>query len=62
MRWYVSWVGGLFGVLTGAALLFVPGVEALVLLGPLAAGAVAATDARGDILRPLTKGDGLHDR
>ncbi|MGH3842368.1 MAG: general stress protein [Pseudonocardiaceae bacterium] len=25
-----AWVGGLFGVLTGAALLFVPGVGALV--------------------------------
>jgi hypothetical protein len=37
-----AWVGGLFGVLTGAALLFVPGVGALVVLGPLAAGALAA--------------------
>ena len=33
-----AWVGGLFGVLTGAALLFVPGVGALIVLGPLAAG------------------------
>jgi heat induced stress protein YflT len=39
-----AWVGGLFGVLTGAALLFVPGVGALVVLGPLAAGAVAAAE------------------
>lgn len=37
-----AWVGGLFGVLTGAALLFVPGVGAVVILGPLAAGALAA--------------------
>jgi hypothetical protein len=29
-----AWVGGLFGVLTGAALLFVPGVGALIVLGP----------------------------
>jgi len=39
-----AWVGGLFGVLTGAALLFVPGVGALVVLGPLAAGALAAAE------------------
>jgi hypothetical protein len=39
-----AWVGGLFGVLSGAALLFVPGVGALVVLGPLAAGAVAAAE------------------
>ncbi len=39
-----AWVGGLFGVLTGAALLFVPGVGALVVLGPLAAGAVSAAE------------------
>ncbi|MGH7870080.1 MAG: hypothetical protein ACREP9_21190, partial [Candidatus Dormibacteraceae bacterium] len=39
-----AWVGGLFGVLTGAALLFVPAVGALVVLGPLAAGALAATE------------------
>ncbi|MFZ0120938.1 MAG: general stress protein [Pseudonocardiaceae bacterium] len=39
-----AWVGGLFGVLTGAALLFVPGVGALIVLGPLAAGAVAAAE------------------
>jgi hypothetical protein len=39
-----AWVGGLFGLLTGAALLFVPGVGALVVLGPLAAGAVAAAE------------------
>jgi hypothetical protein len=39
-----AWVGGLFGVLTGAALLFVPGVGALIVLGPLAAGALAAAE------------------
>lgn len=39
-----AWVGGLFGVLTGTALLFVPGVGALVVLGPLAAGAFAAAE------------------
>lgn len=39
-----AWVGGLFGVLSGAALLFVPGVGALVVLGPLAAGALAAAE------------------
>jgi hypothetical protein len=39
-----AWVGGLFGVLTGAALLFVPGVGALIVLGPLAAGAIAAAE------------------
>ncbi|MFJ7280821.1 general stress protein [Kitasatospora sp. NPDC098663] len=39
-----AWVGGLFGVLTGAALLFIPGAGALVVLGPLAAGAVAAAE------------------
>lgn len=39
-----AWVGGLFGVLTGAAVLFVPGVGALIVLGPLAAGALAAAE------------------
>jgi hypothetical protein len=39
-----AWVGGLFGILTGAALLFVPGVGPLVVLGPLAAGAVGAAE------------------
>ncbi|MGH3855201.1 MAG: general stress protein [Pseudonocardiaceae bacterium] len=39
-----AWVGGLFGVLSGVALLFVPGVGALVVLGPLAAGALAAAE------------------
>ncbi|MBV8994339.1 MAG: hypothetical protein JO287_11730 [Pseudonocardiales bacterium] len=39
-----AWVGGLFGVLSGAALLFIPGVGALVVLGPLAAGALAAAE------------------
>jgi hypothetical protein len=39
-----AWVGGLFGVLSGAAVLFVPGVGALIVLGPLAAGALAAAE------------------
>ncbi|HET9256979.1 MAG TPA: general stress protein [Pseudonocardiaceae bacterium] len=39
-----AWAGGLFGVLSGAALLFVPGVGALVVLGPLAAGALTAAE------------------
>jgi hypothetical protein len=39
-----AWVGGLFGILSGAALLFVPGVGPLVVLGPLAAGAVGAAE------------------
>ena len=37
-----AWVGGLFGVLSGLALLFIPGAGPLVVLGPLAAGAVGA--------------------
>jgi hypothetical protein len=39
-----AWVGGLFGILSGAALLFVPGVGPLIVLGPLAAGAVSAAE------------------
>ena len=37
-----AWVGGLFGLLAGSALLFVPGVGPLIVLGPLAAAAVGA--------------------
>jgi hypothetical protein len=37
-----AWVGGLFGVLSGLALLFIPGAGPLIVLGPLAAGAVGA--------------------
>ena len=37
-----AWVGGLFGLLAGSALLFVPGAGPLIVLGPLAAAAVAA--------------------
>jgi hypothetical protein len=37
-----AWVGGLFGLLAGSALLFVPGAGPLVALGPLAAAAVGA--------------------
>ena len=33
-----AWVGGIFGVLAGAALLVVPGVGPVLVLGPLAAG------------------------
>ncbi|MFI9272214.1 general stress protein [Kitasatospora sp. NPDC052896] len=39
-----AWTGGLFGVLSGAALLLVPGVGPLLVLGPLAAGAVGAAE------------------
>jgi hypothetical protein len=35
-----AWVGGLFGLLAGSALLFVPGAGPLIVLGPLAAAAV----------------------
>ena len=35
-----AWVGGLFGLLAGSALLFVPGAGPLLVLGPLAAAAV----------------------
>lgn len=37
-----AWVGGLFGLLAGSALLFVPGAGPLIVLGPLAAAAVGA--------------------
>jgi hypothetical protein len=37
-----AWVGGLFGVFSGLALLFIPGAGPLIVLGPLAAGAVGA--------------------
>ena len=39
-----AWVGGLFGLLAGAAVLFVPGVGPLVVLGPLASGVVGAAE------------------
>jgi hypothetical protein len=39
-----AWVGGLFGLLTGAAMLFIPGIGPLVVLGPLAAAAVGAAE------------------
>ena len=39
-----AWVGGIFGVLAGAALLVVPGVGPVLVLGPLAAGAVGAAE------------------
>jgi hypothetical protein len=43
-----AWVGGLFGLLAGSALLFIPGAGPLVVLGPLAAAAVGA--AQGALL------------
>jgi hypothetical protein len=39
-----AWVGGLFGVLAGTALLFVPGAGPLIVLGPLAGAAVGAAE------------------
>ncbi|QWZ08652.1 hypothetical protein KRR39_01960 [Nocardioides panacis] len=39
-----AWVGGLLGVLSGVAFLAVPGFGPLVVLGPLAAGAVGAAE------------------
>jgi len=43
-----AWVGGLFGLLSGTALLFMPGAGPLIVLGPLASGAVGA--AQGALL------------
>jgi hypothetical protein len=43
-----AWVGGLFGLLSGAALLFIPGAGPLIVLGPLAIGALGA--AQGALL------------
>jgi hypothetical protein len=37
-----AWVGGLFGLLAGSALMFVPGAGPLIVLGPLAAAAIGA--------------------
>jgi hypothetical protein len=37
-----AWVGGLFGLLAGSALLFIPGAGPLIVLGPLAAAAIGA--------------------
>lgn len=39
-----AWVGGIFGLLSGVAVLFVPGVGPIVALGPLAAGALGAAE------------------
>jgi hypothetical protein len=39
-----AWIGGVFGLLMGTALLFVPGVGPLIVLGPLAAAAVGAAE------------------
>jgi len=41
-----AWVGGLFGLLAGSAVLFVPGAGPLVVLGPLAAAAAGAGQRR----------------
>jgi hypothetical protein len=43
-----AWVGGLFGLLAGSALLFIPGAGPLIVLGPLAAAAFGA--AQGALL------------
>ena len=37
-----AWVGGLFGLLAGSALMFIPGAGPLIVLGPLAAAAIGA--------------------
>jgi hypothetical protein len=39
-----AWVGGLLGLVTGIALLFLPGAGPFVVLGPLAAGAINAAE------------------
>jgi hypothetical protein len=39
-----AWVGGLFGLLGGTALLFIPGAGPLLVLGPLAGAAVGAAE------------------
>lgn len=39
-----AWIGGVFGLLMGTALLFVPGAGPLIVLGPLAAAAVGAAE------------------
>lgn len=39
-----AWAGGLFGVLSGTAMLFIPGLGPLIVLGPLAAAAVGAAE------------------
>jgi uncharacterized membrane protein len=39
-----AWTGGLFGLLAGAAFLWVPALGPLVILGPLATGAVSALE------------------
>jgi Heat induced stress protein YflT domain len=39
-----AWVGGLFGLLTGVAALFIPGVGPVLAIGPLASTVVGATE------------------
>jgi uncharacterized membrane protein len=39
-----AWTGGLFGLLAGAAFLWVPGLGPLFILGPLASGALGALE------------------
>jgi hypothetical protein len=39
-----AWIGGVFGLLMGTALLFVPGAGPLIVLGPLAAAALGAAE------------------
>lgn len=58
-----AWIGGVFGLLMGTALLFVPGVGPLIVLGPLAAAAVGAAEggllggAVGVLLGHFVEGD-----
>jgi hypothetical protein len=39
-----AWVGGIFGLLTGVAVLFVPGAGAVVALGPIAGAVLGAAE------------------
>ncbi len=39
-----AWVGGLFGLLTGVAALFIPGVGPVLAIGPLASTVVGAAE------------------
>jgi hypothetical protein len=48
-----AWVGGLFGLLSGTALLFIPGSGPLIVLGPLATAAIGA--AQGALSRPTLR-------
>ncbi|HZI74801.1 MAG TPA: general stress protein, partial [Gemmatimonadales bacterium] len=39
-----AWTGGLFGLLAGAAFLWAPALEPLIVLGPLVSGALGAAE------------------